>query len=260
MVSVLTFLVTIASRGNPARAEPPDKQACAEAFERSQRLRLEQHFVDAKKALILCVQDSCPAVLRTDCRLWLGEVDAALPSVVFEIRDSDGSPLLDADVTVDGVPLTAHLDGRSMEIDPGVHVFRFSRASRLPVERTVPIREGEKRQVVRVTFESHEAKRHDEAAPRPAHTPTALGERPWALTLGLTAVGVVAFGSFVIFGLSARADQDGSLERCRPSCAHDDVQSVATRYLVADLSLLASLLALGGAAVVWSSGGKPHSP
>jgi hypothetical protein len=64
--------------------------------------------------------------------------------------------------------------------------------------------------------------------------------------------GVAAAGaaSFAFFSLSGRS-QLRDLEDCKPYCARDDVQSVRTKYLIADISLGVSLVALGSAAYLW---------
>jgi hypothetical protein len=61
-------------------------------------------------------------------------------------------------------------------------------------------------------------------------------------------VGGAALASFALFGAAGRTQQTNHLDPCAPSCPHAEVQSVRTKYLVADVSLGVSVIALGAAA------------
>jgi hypothetical protein len=62
----------------------------------------------------------------------------------------------------------------------------------------------------------------------------------------LGGLAVAGAASFSYFALSGHAEM-GPLDRCKPYCNPDDVQSVRTKYLLADISLGVSVLALAGA-------------
>src|SRR5579883_734779 len=94
----------------PARADAPDKAACAASYEQAQRLRRDRKLVLSREALLVCLQDSCPALLRADCATWLKEVEASLPTVVFEAQGADGAFLADVTVSSGGVVLASRLD------------------------------------------------------------------------------------------------------------------------------------------------------
>ena len=55
---------------------------------------------------------------------------------------------------------------------------------------------------------------------------------------------VIGLGVFTGFAISGRARQD-ELERCAPNCAIEDVDVMRTRYFVADVGLVAGLVAGG---------------
>ena len=60
-------------------------------------------------------------------------------------------------------------------------------------------------------------------------------------------MGAAGLASFTYFALSGRSDHS-DLERCKPDCTESDVNSVHTKYLIADISLGVSVAALGVAA------------
>jgi hypothetical protein len=55
---------------------------------------------------------------------------------------------------------------------------------------------------------------------------------------------VVALGSFGTFALLGKQKQD-ELDECRPDCAQGDVDTMRTRYVVADVSLAVGAVATG---------------
>lgn len=114
-------------------------------------LRLESKLVDAKSELLVCVNASCPAMVRRDCETWLAEVEAALPTVVFTARNEAGD-LVHVRILVDGVFVTEKLDGLAVPIDPGTHRIRAETVEAPPQERTIVIAEGQKRRLVDFVF------------------------------------------------------------------------------------------------------------
>jgi hypothetical protein len=55
-------------------------------------------------------------------------------------------------VSVDGIAVTETLDGKSMAIDPGPHVFVFESVGKSRVEERVIVREGERNRLVAVVL------------------------------------------------------------------------------------------------------------
>jgi hypothetical protein len=115
----------------PARAAEPTKQQCVEADDDAQDLRQSGKLRRAREKLAVCAAAACPAIVREDCVQRLVEVDAATPHVVFQAKDGAGNDLTDVQVTIDGAPLAERLDGASLKVDPGRHVFVFT-ATGLP--------------------------------------------------------------------------------------------------------------------------------
>lgn len=144
--------------------------------------------------------------------------------------------------------LSSKLDGRSVRLDPGPHTLVFERQGSEPVEKKVVLHEGERSVTLDVRFDDKPV-----VSPPPIRKEKELKESrpipPLAYVAG--AVAAIGLGSFAFFSVSGRLDETGTLERCQPNCAHADVESVRTRYLVADVSLIVSLLAAGSAGVLF---------
>jgi hypothetical protein len=137
--SCLLLVVGAMFPGPPAAAQPapapakPTKQQCVAANESAQDLQNAGKLRDAEAQLQTCTNTACPGAVREDCAERLGQVHAAIPTVVFLLRDSDG---------VDVGP--SAVDGTPLAIDPGDHVFTFTVAGRPPATRRISLRAGER--------------------------------------------------------------------------------------------------------------------
>lgn len=252
----LSFLLALSLSSASLPAFAQEKEACVAASEDAQKLRKQKKLVAARKELLTCAQEACPAVVKKDCVSWLAEVEDSLPSVILSAKDGSGNDVTDAHVLVDGAPLVDKLDGSAISIDPGPHTFRFEPASGEPVETKVVVLEAEKKRVITVTL-GEKPKPVVEAPPPPPPkpvTPEAPSEAPspgiptasWVLG----GVALVSFASFGYFGLSGRADRDHLLDTCAPYCSKDDEKPARNKLLVADISLGVGIVSLGVATVL----------
>jgi hypothetical protein len=229
-----------------SQADEPSKATCLQAYEGSQENRKAQALRAAHQQLLVCASDACPPIVRTDCIHWLAEVEAALPSVVLEAK-GPGGPLFDVTVRLDGAPLVHQLDGRPIEIDPGLHTLSFERAGSPTQEQKVIVREGEKNRLVSADW-----------TPAPAPVPQGpLGpspqvpmERPVPVSvyvvLGVAALGFIDFAVAGSLGFAKQKELEKS-PSCAPFCPGNDVRYVKTMYAVGDVGL-----AVGVAGVVTS--------
>jgi hypothetical protein len=270
-VSLLT-LATIATTA-PLRAAPPDKATCASAYEQAQRLRRDRKLVKAHEALLVCVQDSCSEFIRTDCATWIKEVEASLPTVVFEAQGADGARIADVTVSSGGEVLASRLDGKAVPLDPGERVLRFEHAGAKTIEQTFVVREGEKLQKISVVFPdvgSAPAPPASTTAPVPTPPPSASSTIvappvdagppqpapiPWTVW-ALGGVGVVGLGVFTGFAISGYSGIP-ALDRCKstpPYCSESDIQAVRTKYLIGDIGLAVGVVAIGAAATIYFFG------
>jgi hypothetical protein len=127
-----------------ARAAEPTKLECIAANDVAQDLRRGGKLLEAREKLALCVSTTCPELVREDCGQRLAEVDAVVPSLVFEALDATGRDVADVAVTMDGQRLPGKLSGLPMHMDPGEHRFVFDAEALGRAEKTLVVREGER--------------------------------------------------------------------------------------------------------------------
>lgn len=231
--------------GAPAVAQDATN-ACVESHVSAQRLRRDGKLRAAREQLVACARTSCPQVLVRECAAWLTEVEAAIPSVVFEATDERGRDLVDVRVEVDGQLLLARLGGSAVEMDPGEHRVRWTHPERRVVEQAVVVREGDKGRRISARLEPLVA------APAGGGTAPAE-ERPipvatWVLA-GVGVAGLGAFGVLGGIGLSEEGDLDA--RGCAPNCPTEDVDAVRTKFLVGDIALGVGVAALAGATLFY---------
>lgn len=229
-----------------ARAEEA-KVKCANAYEQAQRTRKKGELRASHAHLLVCTEAACPAVLRDECLRWLDEVERALPTVVFAVRDPAGQDLADVRVLVDGALLADKVDGRAFELDPGSHTLRFESEGSVTVEQTVVIREGDKLRTLSVTLPSAAP---TEDAPKKGVV-DAGPERPVpASVYVLGAIGLVGLGGFTYLGLKGKSEKS-TLDACKPACDPSDVDHGKRTFLYADLALGVGVVSLGVATVLF---------
>src|SRR5207245_8282197 len=95
---------------------------------------------------------SCPAVVTKDCNAWLEEVEVELTSVTFRVRDARGQDVTDVRVAMDGEHLRDKLDGTSIFVDPGMHVFRFEAEGGAIAEVRQMLRKGDRDRPIELTL------------------------------------------------------------------------------------------------------------
>lgn len=242
----------------------PDKKACLDAYEETQKLKKSGKLLDAKKQALVCAQSECPAVVRDDCTSWSVDLDKTIPSIVLVVTDADGKDLTDAKAFIDGEEITAH--GKAIALDPGSHKLRVERVGYDTIEQAVVAHEGDKNRSIAVKF----PKKADEA-PKSDATPTDTTPktttatpvaRPvpasaWVLA-GVGVVGLVGFATFGSMGKSKKSDLDSS--GCKPDCAPADVDAAKRDFLIADVALGVGVLSLGIAAVLTLTRGEEPAP
>jgi hypothetical protein len=228
---------------HPAAADPT-KQACAQAYVDAQVARKEGRLRDARSKLQACGDPACPAALRRDCTRWLPEVEATLPSLAVRVVDADGASVPSAQVTVDGQPFTG-----PAAVDPGERVVVVQAPGMLEAQTRVELAAGDGRRDVVVRLERPKpAVGAPPTAAEPAAATPARGVPVAPVVLG--AIGLVGLGAFAVLGSlgnGKKADLDAS--HCKPSCSADDVGTIKTMYVGADVSLGVGAASLLGAAI-----------
>jgi hypothetical protein len=128
----------------PARAADPTTSDCLNANEKAISLRNDHKLRAARAELLVCAAASCPADIRTECTRKVEEVNASMPTIVFEVEDESQNHLSAVKLTMDGELLAERLEGTALSIDPGVHVFRFEKEGQRPLDKELVIFEGAK--------------------------------------------------------------------------------------------------------------------
>lgn len=239
--SVALALITFASAA--AAGEDEDKRVCLSTYVDAQAARQEGKLLASQRALVQCGRALCPDVIRNDCVRWMREVSDAMPSVVLSAKGPDGRDRVDARVILDGRALPGALDGRPLSVDPGEHVFRFEIDGAGATDERVVVRQGEKDRPVVGVF------------PRaPLTTLPATTRRPipasvWVLG-GVGTVSLVVSATFAGLGWFGKPGWSSS-QSCRPNCPPDDVSTVKTHFVVADIAGGVALASLGAAAFLF---------
>jgi hypothetical protein len=260
---LLLFLLSMG--GNEKRcfaAEPPadvggtstaNVERCVEAHDKARVLMLEEKWFEAREGMKLCVDESCPLAVRSDCGAWLEEVTRSLPTLLVVVeRDDDGSTPVELDI--DGKAFDLPNPPAPIEVMPGSHLVRVRLAPYPPVERSVELQKGEKNHVVRVRFV-----REPVPAPVAPAPPKPEPERPiQPITYALAGGAVAAFATSGILLASALTSRDEALDRCAPICTDDEKQSIDSRLLAADLIGVAGIVLGGFAAYTFFT--RPTAP
>ena len=232
-----------AARGDPPTPPPAAESAdaakaeCLSGYEAAQVARRERRLLDSRAALRTCSRAACPAAVRADCVDWLDQVAHSLPSVVVTAR-ARGADILAVKVFVDGKLATEKLTGFALEVDPGMHKFRFESPPWPVIERDVLAAEGVKDRPIEVEF----------APPLP---PQALSAHPEPKPFRLERSDYV-FGSVAVAGLATLAYFGGTglydahhlNTTCAPFCDRDEVNVVRAKLIVADIGLAVAVVAL----------------
>ncbi len=241
----------------PASARAAGASAkCAESAERAQSLWKHGKLLDAHAALRECLKPTCPRVVRDDCTTWEPQLDAAMPTVVVAAKNGAGDDLTDVVITIDGKKLEGTTTGLASEVDPGSHVFRFVREGAAPLERTVVVREGEKRRLVEVRFEG--TSKVAAAASSSATTTTpASSSGPPTLTWILGGAGVAALGGFAVLGLTGLDRYHTLHAECGTtrSCTSSEISTNRTQLWIADALAVVGVVAVSAAIWLWVDAG-----
>jgi hypothetical protein len=243
-------LVLVAAYPHVASAQVSTEQKvkCANAYEQAQRTRNEGLYRSSREHMLVCADEACPKVLRDECAKWLGELDTVIPTVLVVAKDGKGDEVSDVTVSVDGVKLVDHLDGKALPVDPGTRTFRFSRAGSDTIEQKVLIREGEKRRVVNVTFGSPSTPPPEQ--PSTKTTSSGVPVSTWILG----GAGIVALGISVPMYASyfkKKSDLDDSECARNSTCDPDDVAPVKRQLVYANITSAIGVVAIGAAVFIW---------
>jgi hypothetical protein len=248
---VLCYLISygvVAAVACDVRAEP---NTCATAYEQAQEFRADGKLRQARKALEACVQPTCSEFVRTECGRWLSEVEASMPSLVLVVKKGD-KELEVVRVLYDDEPIKESLDGKAVPVDPGQHTLQFLTDEAQPTSLKIVIREGEKnRQVVVELPSDNERRSNVDAKTEPKNLPAPQGSSRTWLPYAFGGVALLGVSGFVAFGLMGNSEYAERERTCGHTCSDAEVQSVRTKYYLADVSLGVGLVSLGVASYLF---------
>jgi hypothetical protein len=237
-------------------ASAQEKTACMVAADEGQDLRDAHKPLEARQQFRICAATTCPQVVRDDCTRWLEAIEAAIPSVVLTAKSSAGVDLVDVTVSVDGQPFTKRLNGDSLTLDPGSHVFHFEADGGGSLDRQVVVAEGERNQHVAVVLEA------PALAPAPsqegeplsrssseAATPGGLGIQK-ILAAAAGGMGVVGLGVGSVFGVVALSERTAANRICPGATCPTQLGSQKWSDAVAASNLSTAALIVGGAGLL----------
>jgi hypothetical protein len=227
-VGLVVLALITPRRGGAADADP----SCYEAYEQAQIKRREGDPRKAREFAQHCARVACPTFVRGDCLNWSADADKAVPTIVLRAATDEGDAT-DATVTMDQVLLTSQLNGKTIEVDPGAHVFVFEWKTQTREVRLL-VNEGEKGRSVVADFRT--PKTLESSTPRLTRRPVTV--MTW-ITAGTAVAAFGAFGAFAILGNEKRNHLSGT---CAPYCTSSDTSPARTDYVIADVFLAAGVV------------------
>jgi hypothetical protein len=251
-------MLCVSLAASPARAADPTKQECVEANDAAQDLRQSGRLRRAREKLAVCAAASCPGVVRDDCTQRLAEVDSAMPHIVFAAKDAAGNDLVDVKVTIDGAPLADRLDGSSLKVDPGPHVFVFAWKGHPAVTKRLVLAEHDQARREVVVFGGAEAPHVESASPGAARAAAGSGgsgidRKTIAFAVGGAGVAGLVVGSVV--GAVASSKWSAAKSDCGAGCgpaapAQGEKNAASSDAMIASVAfVLGAALAAGGVAL-----------
>jgi hypothetical protein len=141
-----------AKRKAAKRKTAKGPSACVVAYKQGMKLQEDEKLIEARKAMVMCAQPKCGVALRKECKIRYAQLKEEIPSVIATVTDEKGAPMTDVEVTMDGAMLTAELDGRAVEVNPGVHEFSFSSAKGVIGKQKIDIAKGTRNRPISVSL------------------------------------------------------------------------------------------------------------
>jgi hypothetical protein len=261
ILSLAALIGAVVAVSPPARADNPSIGDCLSATEASTKLR-SQHKLKASRAqLMVCSSATCPSEIRQECSHRMDEVNSAMPSIVFAVKNQAGKDVVAVKVTVDGQVVADHLDGSALPIDPGAHEVTIEAEGQPPVTESVIVHEGEKDRRETITVGTPGPSTGPSTGTGPA-TPPPGGEKPaeggggnglrivGLVTAGVGGVGLVLGGVFGAMASSAYSTAkkgcSSNLTNCSPQ-AMKDHDTATTDATISTIGFIAGgVLAAGG--------------
>jgi hypothetical protein len=263
IVAFALLAVTSAGTANAA----PTREECVEAHGRGQDLREEGHLTKARQTFLTCSQQTCPALVQSDCARYAEELGRLVPTLTFAARDSHASDLANTSVYLDEQLLAMRLDeGKTYEVDPGKHAVRFVHDGKEVLVRVV-VNQGEKGRNVIATFMEASAAEPLLSSCSPNGTPAAPAtpSRP-IFPLVVAGAGGLALATGVVLVAVGLGKVPSTCSNSTKECAappgdktFEEARSgVSTANIGLGISVVGGVMAAGG--LLWYFVQSPYAP
>ena len=260
--TTLAVSSALALVGPLAQAADPTTADCLAASDASLKSG-NQHKLRAERSqLLVCAASSCPSDIRKECLGRVDEVNAQIPTIIFQLKDASGADLSAVKVTMDGEMLAERVEGTALSIDPGEHTFTFEVAGQAPVVRKLVIQQAQKdrRELIALAPEAPAVPPAPvpppslPAVPPPVEADQGMGTQK-ILAIVAGGVGVVGLGVGAAFGLIAMSKKSDAQSACPNQCATADGVSkwndAASAGNISTIGFIVGGVGVAGAAVLW---------
>jgi hypothetical protein len=222
-------LAAFAPRAEAAGHGASARDKCFAASLEAQTLKMKGELHAARDKFQTCARDACPKLVRHDCVDWIGKIAVAMPTIVIGAHDKHGKDVVDVRVSLDGTPLTTHLDGKPIEVDPGSHTLHFEMDGAPSVDQPLLVREGEKDRLVTVAI----GPEPPPVVVAPPPPPSSGAPSMWTWIIG--GVGLASLAATAVSGSISLVQWQSLHDGCAVthSCAPGDVSTVNALYDVA---------------------------
>jgi hypothetical protein len=139
-----SWLVALGVLASAGPSEARENRACVNAYRRGAQLAREAHFFAATEQMRLCTKLICSPALRKECMSRVDQLTLDTPSLVPEVTDDRGRPVVDIRITMDGKPWVNRLDGRAIPVDPGQHTFTFETRGVVFAKERIVVLQGQR--------------------------------------------------------------------------------------------------------------------
>ncbi|MGA7121998.1 MAG: hypothetical protein WBY94_17955 [Polyangiaceae bacterium] len=257
--------VVLLGTGHHAAAADPTTSECLKANNGAVEMRNDNKLQAARAQLLVCATKSCPADVRKECLRRIDEINAQIPTIIFEAKDRSGKDLSAVVVTIDGQLFTDKLDGTALPVDPGPYSFTFEAEGQPTLKEQFVIREAQKERRESITLgelapapppprEPREKRVDEPAPPPPPPHDTGLGtQRVLAIVAGGLGLAGVGVGS--VFGLQAmskRSDaQRACLDVCMDQSGADKWSDALKTARISDIAFVVGGAGLIGGVLLW---------
>lgn len=258
-----TSLVFVAATTHAQDKPEKTKEECIAANESAQTMRASGKLREAKAQLLVCIDKTCPSVIRDDCAERLDALDRAIPTIVFTAKGTAGADLTNVTVTMDGAKIAERLDASAIAVDPGEHTFEFSSEGYPPITKKILVREGAKGHQELIDFAPGSGGPGPGGGPAPG-ADASSGDTQRIASYVLGGAGILGLGLGTFFGLKASSTYKDAESHCPSgpsSCTQDGItggEDAHTQAAISTVSFVAGGLLLGGALVLYFT--APSSP